>query len=256
MEDPRAAFAAEMEKPDHEIDLGRAALLIAAEEYPDLDVDAYLRRLDDLAGRVRAGEDLYRDLGFHGNRDDYYDPRNSYLNEVIDRRTGIPITLSVVHMEVAKRLGRRLEGVNLPSHFLLAEGDTLIDPFEGGAVVTPEDCQRRLASIHGRTVELRPEHFERIGPRAILRRMLNNLRAIHVQREDYPRALAALDRMQLCLPTIDATRDRGLVLFRLGRHKEAEAELVRYLAVAGEAPDRSAVVQHLDWVRRLRAGMN
>jgi len=273
--DPRAALAAALSGGDEAIDLARVMLLIAAEEYPDLDVDAYLGRLDDLAGAIRprlSGDEgpaavlatinghLYRELGFRGNNDEYQDPRNSFLNQVLDRRTGIPITLAIVYMEVARRLGHRLVGVNMPLHFMLAyETETeplVVDAFDGGRIMTAAGIQERLSAIVGREVELRPEHFGRAAPRMIVRRVLNNLRGIYLASRDYPRALAVVDRMALVLPTNDLLRDRGLVLYRLRRHDEAEAALRQYLELAPGAPDRAAVEQHLDWVRRMRAEMS
>ena len=276
MTEARALLAAELARPEQEVRLERAALLIAAEEYPGLDVDGYLVRIDELADGVRArlsGDEgpagvlaainghLFRELGFHGNRDEYYDPRNSYLNEVLERRTGIPITLSVLYLAVARRLGHRLVGVNLPMHFMLAwpsrraapDEPMLVDPFDGGAIVTARDCAERLERIVGHPVELGPADFAPVGPRPIVRRMLNNLFAIYTSREDYRRGLAALERMELALPVVEDRRDRGLLLYRLERHAEAEEALRSYLAAAPNAPDRGAVEQHLDWLRRLRA---
>lgn len=273
--DPRAAFAGEIGGEDDAIDLARALLLIAAEEYPDLDVEAYLARFDEMAEAIRprlSGDEgpaallgtinghLYRELGFHGNVDDYQDARNSFLNDVLDRRTGIPITLAVVYMEVARRLGHRLVGVNLPLHFMLAyetpREPLIVDAFDGGRIMTTVEIRDRLSQIAGRAVDLRPEHFGRAPPRMIVRRVLNNLRGIYLAARDYPRALAVVDRMALVVPTSDVLRDRGLLLYRLRRHDEAEVALRLYLERAPGAPDRATVEQHLDWLRRLRAEMS
>ena len=273
--DPRAALAAALSGGDDAIELARVMLLIAAEEYPELDLDAYLGRLDRLAEAIRprlSGDEgpaallgtinghLYRELGFRGNAEDYQDPRNSFLNEVLDRRTGIPITLAVVYMEVAARLGHRLVGVNLPLHFMLAyetgSEPLIVDAFDGGRIMTAGEIRERLSQIAGRAIELRPEHFGRASPRMIVRRVLNNLRGIYLAGRDYPRALAVIERMGLVLPTADVLRDRGLVLYRLRRHEEAERALREYLERAPGAPDRPAVEQHLDWLRRMRAEMS
>jgi regulator of sirC expression with transglutaminase-like and TPR domain len=214
--DPRAALLAELARSEEDVDLARAALLIAAEEYPDLDVDACLARIDGLADGVRgrlSGDEgpagvlaainghLYRELGFRGNRAEYYDPRNSYLNDVIARRTGIPITLAVLYQAVAARLGHRLVGINLPMHFMLAwplvDDALLVDPFEDGLIVTPRDCEARLTAIAGQPVRLQPEHFAAVDPRMIARRMLNNLYQIHRAQGDAARARAALERIGL-----------------------------------------------------------
>jgi regulator of sirC expression with transglutaminase-like and TPR domain len=212
--DPRGALVEELGAPEPRLD--RAALLVAAEEYPALDVDAYLARIDALADGARArlsGDEgpagvlaginghLYRELGFRGNREEYYDPRNSYLNDVIERRTGIPITLAVLYQAVAARLGHRLVGVNLPMHFMLAwplSSDTLlVDAFEDGAIVTQRDCEQRLAAMVGHAVRLAPENFAPVGPRPIVQRILNNLYQIHAARGDAARARAALERIRL-----------------------------------------------------------
>ncbi len=160
----RRQFADLMARPDEEVDLAQAALLIACEEYPDLDVARYLRWVDALAHEVAARLDgdpgpleavralnglLFDEEGFRGNLDDYYDPRNSFLNDVLDRRTGIPITLSTLYIEVGRRAGLAVDGIGLPGHFVVRVGGTLVDPFHGGALLTEEDCQKRLDRIYG-----------------------------------------------------------------------------------------------------------
>jgi regulator of sirC expression with transglutaminase-like and TPR domain len=275
VDDPRAAFAAELEKTDAEIDLGRVALLIAAEEYADLDVDAYLARIDAISEGVRprlSGDEgpaavlsainghLYGELGFVGNRDEYYDPRNSFLNEVLERRTGLPILLCILYREVARRLGHDLVGINFPLHFVLAwplpDGPLIVDAFENGTIMTPAECELRLARSFGRPVTLGPEAFEPVGPRPIVRRVLNNLMNEYVRQSDYARALAAIDRMLIALPIAEDLRHRGLLLFRLGRHRDAEESLTAFLANAPNAPDRQEIEQHLEWIKRLRASVN
>src|SRR2546425_8487619 len=166
----RRAFAALLALPDEAIDLGQAALLIAREEYPDLEVGPYLLRLDEMAeivrSRLRGGEGftsriahlnrlLFEEMGFRGNREEYYDPRNSFLNDVLDRRVGIPITLSTVYLEVGRRIGCRLAGVAFPGHFLVrhtgreAMPDILIDPFNRGQILTEKECQALLMERYG-----------------------------------------------------------------------------------------------------------
>lgn len=275
VEDPRAAFEAELEKPDGEIELGRLCLLIAAEEYPRLDVDAYLATIDAIADGVRprlSGDEgpasvlaainghLYGELGFVGNRDDYYDPRNSYLNEVLDRRTGLPILLCILYREVAARLGHELVGINFPLHFVLAwplpDGPLIVDAFENGAILTRSDCELRLARSFGRPVHLGPDAYEPVGPRMIVRRVLNNLLQEYVRQSEYVRALAVVDRMVIALPVAEDLRHRGLLLFRLGRHRDAEEALTNFLANAPEAEDRQEIEQQLRWIKRLRSSVN
>ncbi len=178
-----AEFAAAVGRPDGEIRLARAALLIAAAEQPGLDVDRYLARLDDLADTALAArraadalsrlhrlrEFLFEELGFAGDRSDYFDPRNSHLNEVLDRRLGIPITLSLVFIEVGQRLGLQMEGIGLPGHFItgarIAGEHVLLDPFNRGAVLTVEACGQVVRQALGRPVQLRPEHFAPVDNR-------------------------------------------------------------------------------------------
>lgn len=274
-EDPRAAFGVELARPDAKIDLARAALLIAAEEYPGLDVEAYLGRIDRIADGVRprlsADEGpasvlaainghIYGELGFRGNREDYYDPRNSFLNDVIERRTGLPILLSILYREVAARLGHELVGINLPLHFVLAwplpDGPLIVDAFEEGAILTPAQCERRLARIYGQSVSLGPDVYQPVGARMIVRRLLNNLLNEYERREDFARALAAVERMAMALPAIEDWRTRGLLLLRLGKHRQAEEELAAYLANAPDQRDRAEIERQLRWIRRLRASAN
>src|SRR5262245_66297754 len=167
--DPSLLELAELvSRPDGRIDLGRAALSIARWQYPDLDAEAYLERLDGLAravdgtrraaaalGRLHRLRDyLFVEQGFAGNRDDYYDPRNSFLNDVLDRRQGIPITLSLVLMEVGKRLGLHIEGIGLPGHFIagarLGDSQILLDTFKGGALVEPGEGEALVVRVPGR----------------------------------------------------------------------------------------------------------
>src|SRR6185369_16318179 len=175
----RAEFAEMIARDDEHLDLAHAALLIAAEEYPHLDPDVYIERLDHFADLAReravdahdAGDVItalnsvmFDVLGFRGNRENYYDPRNSFLNQVIDRRTGIPITLTVVYIEVARRIGFPVKGVGLPFHFIakhVAEGgELLIDPFNKGGLLGSAGCSELVTRMSGGKLELRPEHLE------------------------------------------------------------------------------------------------
>src|SRR5881396_777188 len=185
MDDPkksRQAFAALLDLPDGAIDLGHASLLIAREEYPDLDVHGYLERLDEMAreirGRMKGTEGaksqiahlnrlLFEEMGFRGNREEYYDPRNSFLNDVLDRRIGIPITLSTVYLEVGRRIGCRLAGVAFPGHFMVrlmgrdAMPDVLIDPFNRGRILTEAECRALLLEMYGGQVPFSPDLLKR-----------------------------------------------------------------------------------------------
>ena len=240
--------------------LAEAALAIAEEEYPHLVVETYLRRLDEYARAVEARLPARRDMastlramrtvlfeegGLRGNAEAYYDPRNSFLNEVLDRKLGIPITLSVVYMEVAARVGLPAQGVGLPGHFLVkvavADREIFVDPFHGGEVLSAADCATRLRAVApGRPLE--PHHLEGVTHRQILRRMLHNLRKIYVESGDDVRSLWVLDRLVLLAPGDPlARRDRGLVEARLGGTSAALADLEAYLEALPSDPDASAV---------------
>jgi regulator of sirC expression with transglutaminase-like and TPR domain len=273
--DPRAEFAAEMALDESAIDLTRAALLIAAEEYPDLDPDLYRAQLDEIAGAAwsrvdpvapveamldAVNEELFGVRGFRGNADAYGDPRNSYLNEVIDRGLGIPITLAIVYRHVAARLGVRLVGLNLPFHFMLGyqgqDGVIAIDAFDGGARLSVAQCESRLQRQSGRPIRLNPSMLAAVGSRTVIRRVLNNLRAIYLQMDDRRRALACIERMQLALPAVEDARDIGLLAFQLGNHRLADRSLSQYLVDAPTAPDRAQVEERRDWSRRLLTRLN
>ena len=274
--DPTRAFAELMERDDSEIDLARAALLFAAVEYPDLDVGAYLERLDRMAAELRPrvspeerpdrvvaviDEYLFGEEGFGGNELDYYDPRNSYLNDVLDRRLGIPISLSVVYLEVARRVGFALEGVGMPGHFLLRHADRtrplLIDAFNKGAIVTEADCRARLRNLYGDALPLTSQMLETVGNRAIVFRMLNNLRGVYAQREDWPRAIRTVDLMLLVEPAaVNLYRDRGVFRFRGADFKRARADLEHYLETRSDAPDLAALRDQIALIDRLDAMKN
>ncbi len=256
-----------------DLDLARAALLLARDAYPTLNVMAYLDTLDGLAAPIRSrleeGADadrtirevnhhLYEVLGFRGNREEYYDPRNSYLNEVLDRRLGIPISLSVVYIEVGQRAGLRLAGVGLPGHFLVghpgAEGDLFIDPFNGGRLVDEAACRALVAEVYGDSVPFRREMLAPVSKRQILLRMLNNLKLVHMARQEPEAALRVIDRMLVILPEspIDI-RDRGLLEYGLGRYEAARADLRRYLRASPQSPDRAAIEDALAAIETILA---
>lgn len=262
----RARFGEAVQKPEAEIDLAEAALLIAAEEYPQLAPEPYLRRLDELAERARdrlwdetapivmlqeVSRVLFEEEGFRGNRMEYYDPRNSFLNNVIDRRMGIPITLSIVYLEVGWRLGIPLHGVNFPGHFLVRYAgeavQLLVDPFQSGMVRFEDESQDLLDHVYGGSVRMQPDFLRAADRCDILVRLLSNLKATYLNRRDDTRALAAIERILLVRPdSADDERDRGIVLTRLGRDREAAAALQRYLDLVPDAPDTARVQLLLD----------
>ena len=262
-------FAELVSREDDRIELARACLQIAQDAYPGLDVDGYVGEVERFANRLRArfapqasiedrvialNEFLFDDLGFGGNTDDYYDPRNSYLNEVIDRRTGIPITLSVIYMEIGRRIGLPFEGVSFPGHFLvrlpLRGGTLVLDPFSGGLPQPEAELRERLKRVIPRhalggvpVAELPLEQFlEPAGNRQILMRVLRNLKGIYREKDQPERLLAVLNRMIVAAPESSAElRDRGLVYQRLECWRPALQDLAGYLEREPDAPDQDEV---------------
>ncbi len=257
------------------IPLALGALLIAKEEYPDLDVNRYLDRLAALAREaeplVQSGADtvervqllsdfLFNKKGFEGNREQFGDPRNSFLNEVLERRLGIPITLSLVYIEVGRRLGFNLYGVSFPAHFLVKavdeRGELIIDPFNGGAILGLDEIRARLTQIYGQRVELHPSMLKAAGSRHILARILRNLKNIHMNAADWPRALAALDRILMIEPrSIEELLERANLHEQLECFTAALEDFQSFLTLApehtGAEAAREAVVRLMRQVARI-----
>ncbi|MBI3028864.1 MAG: tetratricopeptide repeat protein [Candidatus Rokubacteria bacterium] len=217
----------------------------------------------DALGRLhRVREFLFEEQGFRGNLEEYHDPRNSFLNEVLDRRLGIPITLSLVLIEVGRRLGLTIHGVGLPAHFIVGfrteEGyRVLLDPFNGGAILTPEGCQAVVSRALGRPVTLQEEHFAPVAKREFLARMLNNLKAVYFKQEAWGKALQVCRRLLLLDPDNPCeVRDRGVVHANLGDLRRAAADWETYLASNPESPDAEAVRSRLRRVRQALATLN
>jgi regulator of sirC expression with transglutaminase-like and TPR domain len=258
-------FAELLARDEPSIDLARACLLIAQDAYPGLDVDGYLGEIERLAARLRGrlpeadgaearvaalNEFLFADLGYTGNAENYYDPRNSYLNEVLDRRTGIPLTLSVLYMEIGRRVGLPIEGVSFPGHFLVRlrlRGALLVlDPFSAGEPQSEADLRARLRRVipEGATgpvplEELPLEQFlEPAGKRQILARLLRNLKGIYRETDKPERLLDVLNRMLVVAPEAHGElRERGLLFERLECYRAALKDLSDYAALEPEAPD-------------------
>lgn len=234
-------------------------MLIAAEEYPGLDVPGQLRRIDVLAEEARShvsAVPLERDRlkllcrflsetqGFRGTRGAYEDPRNSFLNEVLDRKTGIPISLAVLYVEVARRLGIRLVGTNFPMHFLLVHlgrPSIYVDAFSG-RLLDRSDAGRLLARLSGNRISLADNMLTPVGPKAILERMLRNLKSVYAANGDSARLLRVIDRILILRPTAaEEYRDRGAVFLGIGATPFALADFERYLQLAGSGNERDTV---------------
>ncbi|MEX0761805.1 MAG: transglutaminase-like domain-containing protein [Dehalococcoidia bacterium] len=272
---PRENFIRTVARPDGQVNLTAACLYVAAEEYHDLDVVAYTGRISLLAERAKArlagkhsvydaihaiNDLLFDEEGFQGNNDNYYDPRNSYLNDVLDRRLGIPITLSVLYMEIARRLGHRLRGIGMPGHFMLAAGhgasEIFIDPYHRGGLLSRRECvalamRGRKTPGEQRPVTLARKLLPASDARAILRRLLTNMKLIFARQRDYERALKASERIQL----LDPANWRNLTdLARLqaevGQFMQAVNSLTEFLE---RAPAGTDTRQAEDALRQLRA---
>ncbi|MGZ9039184.1 MAG: SirB1 family protein [Burkholderiales bacterium] len=262
-----------------EVSLAEGALLIAAGEYEDLDVDDYLHRIAAMgtALRGRLREDIaiadalialnryvFEELGFSGNADDYYDPRNSYLNDVIERKLGIPITLSVLYIEIGRRIGLPLHGVSFPTHFLvrcaMRDGIVVLDPFARGASLGMEDLQARLRPL-AKDVELDGHMLKTLiapaAPHDVFARMLRNLRAIHESRGERLKALAASSRILTLLPeSAEEYRHRGELNFELECFRAALADFRRYLHLEPHAHDLDHVRSRIAELEPLVARLN
>jgi regulator of sirC expression with transglutaminase-like and TPR domain len=272
----RRRFAELAELHESVFPLDRVVLTIAVEEYPDLDVDFYLRKLDTLAARaeVLAGpepscgslieainEILFVQEGFRGNNEDYYDPRNSFFNDVLDRKLGIPITLSLVYMEVARRVGLEIQGVGFPGHFLVKfvanERETLIDPFNNGRVLSVDDCQELLDRVYGGSVPVQPAYLYPMEKKSIATRMLFNLKGLYYQREEFHKALAVVDRILLLNPgLLTEIRDRGLLYMQTSLFSKALADLEYYLEHAISPEDVAYIEAHIKTLRGVVASSN
>lgn len=252
------------------LDLAEAALVIAQEEYPLLSLRPSLERLDGMAERVKAAirgrsgplasieamnAVLFEEEGFTGNQDEYYDPRNCFLNEVLERKSGIPITLSVIYLEVARRAGLAAVGVGLPGHFIVrylsSERFYLIDPFHQGKLLTEEDCREKVQRIYGGRMSFRQDYLRPVGSFAILARVLYNLKNIYVESKSYAKALSVMEKLVLLNPRgWEEVRDRGIVLYQLKHFARALKDLETYLKNVPQAGDRRDLMKLAQLISR------
>ena len=258
------------------VPLDVAALEIARIEFPGADSEAAAFRLDNLAEQIdrqltraasaldfihASNELLFDVLQFRGNEEFYYDPRNSCLNSVLMRRLGIPITLSVVYMEVARRLGRPVYGVGLPGHFIVAYEDRearhWIDPFNGGRLLSFADCCSLAKQIAGVDLRMNPAVLAPVSNRQILVRILSNLKAIYLRGEAWDKARQVLDLLIEATPDFaEEYRHRGMVQLRLLKYREAKSDLETYLRLAPDSPDGEQVRKQLVMIEKFKAGLN
>lgn len=273
-EQNRRDFRAMVTRPNDQIDLAEASLLIAREEYPWLDVKAYIRRLDHMAEEVgdRIGAErhpltvaaglaryLFVEVGFRGAADEYFDPQASHLNDVLERKRGIPLSLSVVYMEVARRAGYSVVGVGLPGHFVVKYphpgGEVFVDPFHEGAVLSPADCAAMVHQIYRGAVKFEPYMLGAVTNRQILSRSIHNLKTIYLAAKRHDMALAMVE-LQLTLAPwdLDGIRDRGMLRYHLHDLPGAVADLETYLEYSAGAGDVDRVRRNVDTLRRILRG--
>jgi regulator of sirC expression with transglutaminase-like and TPR domain len=260
--------------PETPLDVAEIALCLARDEFPELDVEAHLGEITSMAheaGRYMGGglgakvtglcRYLFHDMGFHGNVKNYYDPRNSYFNQVLERRTGIPITLSALTMAVGRRAGLRVEGVGLPGHFIVkavaGHEEILIDPFHGGRILTDTDCENLVRQVTGVAFEVSPLALEALPVGVMVQRLLANLKGIYLGLEDFPRGLRIMERMhQLNPQDVVLRRDLGATLVKTGQPGKAIDHLRFYLEQAPEADDVKVVDKILKSAERRVAEWN
>jgi regulator of sirC expression with transglutaminase-like and TPR domain len=255
--------------PDAQLDLVEGSLVIALEDDPAVDLARYLGQLDEWSAAVRARLEGSRDVerivdainrllfdeeGFHGENEDYYDPRSALLSETLEKHAGLPISLSVIYIEISRRVGVEVSGVSLPGRFLVkfsgAFGAVFVDPFDGGRVLSTPEIQKLLDEVYGGGVRLREHHLRSFSPKEILARELAHLKAAYLAQHDLARAAASIDRL-LILDENDAyeIRDRAAVAVQLHAYGEAMACLERYLALTPHADDSARVREQIAWLR-------
>lgn len=275
--DPRLLES--INQSDDDVDLAEAALLLACLEYPKLDIASYLQRFDVLASQVEQrfekdadiperilalNQFLFTEQGFAPNLENFYDPRNSFLNDVLERKTGIPITLSIVYMEVARRIGLPIVGVSFPGHFLvkipLEKGDIVLDPFAGGRPLTESELLERLKPIYGdlapAAISLEP-FLVPARKKEILVRMLRNLKAIYMHKQNFDKALYVLNDILEIVPAVpQELRDRGHVYEQLECFRAASEDYERYLELQPGAADLFDIRERLIGLKTQSARLN
>ncbi len=275
-EEVRSQFAKIVARDESTLELDRAALLIAAGEYPHLNVEEYLAELNNLAEMARSRDDMFADplirimrlsnllfdeLQFRGNAEKYYDARNSFLNDVIDRRLGLPITLSVLMIEIGRRIGLQLFGVGMPGHFMAKyaddEQEIFVDPFHGGRIVNEERCHEMISEMYQGQMKFHPSFLYAVGKKQILARMLQNLKGIYSRAQNHHKTLGMIELALLINPeSAGELRDRGLVCLALGKYVQARTDLEEYLRRAPKSDDAAEIKKRLIQLRQKQALLN
>ena len=245
-------FAQEVSRSDESINLARASLYCAQAEYPELEVAKYLQQLDQIAEDIAVklpseryplqiikniNDYLYNCLEFRGNNQDYYNPKNSFLNDVIDLRIGIPLTLSIIYLEIAKRLDFPMLGIGMPGHFIIRpdfdDAGIFVDAFNQGEILFKEDCEAKLQQLYQQPIKLEPQFLAPVNNKQILARMLTNLKQIYLHRRQYNNVLAIITGLLTLFPNKpNELRDRGLLYYELKHWQAAYKDLQAYLKLA------------------------
>lgn len=265
----RQRFREIAQRPEPHLDLVEASLVIALEDQPGLDINRYLEQVGGwsnvVRGRLEGSRDgerivevmnrvLFEEEGFHGEDEDYYDPRSALLNEALDRHAGLPITLSILYIEMSRRIGVVANGVSLPGRFLVKLtgdfGQIVVDPFDGGRVLTAVELQRILDEMYGGGVRLREHHLRSFSRREVLGRELAHLKAAYLARHDLQRAAASVDRL-LILDDRDSyeVRDRAMIAMQMHAYTQAIGFFERYLELSPHAEDRGRIRDQIAYLR-------
>ncbi len=265
------SFYQEINQPDEQIDLAKAALCYAQAEYPNLNIAKYLSILDAIASKIESqliaeryplkviksiNDHLFDRLEFCGNQHDYYDPDNSFLNQVIDRKVGIPISLAVIYLAIAQRLNFPMVGIGMPGHFLIRPefeaSEIFIDVFNQGEILFKHDCQMKLDQIYQQQVKLDPSWLMPVTNKQILARMLNNLKFIYLHRRELDKALSIMSAILKILPqNVAEIRDRGLLYYQVNRWEEAIIDLQYFLKIAPDSDDAPMIEMLLKKMNRV-----
>jgi regulator of sirC expression with transglutaminase-like and TPR domain len=264
------SFSQEINKVDEDIDLAKACLYYAKAEYVDLNISEYLNILalmaEEIESQLRSQQRyplkvvklinkyLFEELGYQGNLDDYYNVKNSFLNDVIDRRMGIPITISVIYLEIAKRINFPMVGIGMPGHFLIRpdfeDSAIFIDPFNKGEILFPQDCQEKLSQLYQEPIKLESRFLAPVSNRQILARMLTNLKFIYLRTQQLSKALGVIDGILMLFPeNPNELRDRGLIYYELNSWYQATQDLECYLSVVPNAEDAPMIRLLLEKIR-------
>jgi regulator of sirC expression with transglutaminase-like and TPR domain len=270
------AFFTLSQLEDEQVELSLGALLIAKDAYPELDIDTYVQHLNQMGEEAHAqigkttdsgaqiaglNHYLFEIQGFSGNQDDYYNPQNSYLNDVLERKLGIPITLSIVYIEVGRRLGLSLFGVGFPGHFLVKHKgeylETFIDPFEGGQILTETALADKLEKLFQQPVSMQPEFIRELTNKEILARVLRNLKQLYFKQKEYQQAIRVGERITWLQPDFAQDyRDLGYLYYQVESYGQSLTAFQKYLNLADHPPDEQEIERNIQVVTQQVARLN